>query len=229
MSPEHRVTDGPALFGKHPGHGDFVSAGMPEGLGLRLSDWLGATLGEVREQLGPGWQHVLDNPVGLRFWLGSAIGEGVAWRGVMRMSGDKVGRRYPLIAMQPTAPESLPVVQVQQDFFLDAEAALSDLLAAPTLVMAEVETALTTRLGHHAPEGAGLAEHMFWAIKPGLAIEELCTEVALSDLISAASTRSYWWFVHETAGQSGILACNGLPGAQALAWLISGGEPAENQ
>lgn len=225
MPAEHRLSPlaSAALFGKHPGHGDFIAVNMPDDFGRVLSDWLGATLGEVREMMGENWESVLHSHVGLRFWIGSAVAGGLAWRGAMRMSGDRVGRRYPLIVMQPTAPDSLPVVATAQDFYISAEAMLSDLLTRPALPVTEIGEELTLRLAEFAPETDAVAEHMFWAVKPNADIETLATEVALTDLISAATGRSYWWFANELAQQSGILAGRDLPGAQAMAWLLQGG------
>lgn len=222
MPSEHRLTPATAFFGKHPGHGDFVGSGLPDMVERSLSEWLGATLGEVRDILGEGWDHVQHSPVALRFWIGAALGQGQAWRGVLRMSGDKVGRRYPLLILQATGPETLPVVQVQQDFYQEAEAALAGLLDQAVLIPAEVQAVLGQQLGHHAPATAGMSDHMFWAVKHSPDIGQLCNEVALTDLISAASGRSYWWFARQDL--SGILGGNGLPDAQALAWLVGGGQ-----
>ncbi|AGT11471.1 type VI secretion system-associated protein TagF [Paracoccus aminophilus] len=235
MSPEHRLMEQPpafvppgpvpvALFGKHPGHGDFVSAGMPDGLARLLSDWLGSTLGEVRDLLGPDWEGVTRSPGGLRFWLGAAFGEGQAWRGTMRMSGDKVGRHYPLVLLQPSAPDGLPLIFPSQEFYLAAEEALGDLIDQAVLALPETAAALTARLGQcpGAEQGTLRHEHMFWAMKQSSDVAELCREVGMTDLVCGATARSYWWFANPRAGQSGILGCQGLPDAQALAWLIAG-------
>lgn len=221
MPSEHRLTGPTAYFGKHPGHGDFIGAGLPDMVERGLSDWLGATLGEVRDILGESWDQIQHSPVALRFWLGAALGQGQAWRGVLRMSGDKVGRRYPLLILQATGADTLPVVQVQQDFYQDAETALAGLLDQALLVPGEVQAMLGQQLDHHAAMPPGISDPMFWAIKQSPDIEQLCAEVALTDLISAASGRSYWWFARPNL--SGILGGNGLPDAQALAWLVGGG------
>lgn len=223
----HRLTGATAFFGKHPGHGDFIGAGLPDMVERSLSDWLGATLGEVRDSLGESWDQIQHSPVALRFWMGAALGQGQAWRGVLRMSGDKVGRRYPLLILQATGPETLPVVQVQQGFYQDAETSLSGMLEQAVLTSADMLDVLDQQLGQHVQAGAGLSDHMFWAIKQSADIEQLSNEVALTDLISAATGRSYWWFAKPTL--SGILGCNGLPDAQALAWLVGGGHVSATQ
>ena len=225
MSAEHRLngTGGAALFGKHPGHGDFLSCGLPDGLGRLLSDWLGATLGEVSALLDGQWDRLQTGTVALRFWIGGAItGEG-PWRGVMRMSGDRVGRRYPLLILQGTQPASLPLVEPDQGFYLVAEAVLAGLLAQPALEMAGVGQLLSARLSSYRPDAAMPSEHMFWAVRPGTGIEQLCAELALADLLAGAGSRSYWWYVSEAVPQSAFLAQNGLPVARALAWLIGAG------
>lgn len=230
MSPEHRLTEGApqpvAVFGKHPGHGDFLSLGFPEAPARRISDWLGESLGEVRELLGPIWDGLVHYQTGLRFWLGAQIGEGVAWRGVMRMSADKVGRHYPLMIAQPCSAESMPLLMPAQDFYQTAEASLTSLLEQAVLSQPETTAGLSLRLGgfEGAAQGAGGHDDMFWAMKPqdGDAAE-LLGEVAATDLICGATARSYWWFTHPVNGQSGVLACQGLPDPQAMSWLLSGG------
>lgn len=225
MPAEHRLNPSApaALFGKHPGHGDFITLNMPDAFERLLSEWLGSTLGEVRDMMAESWDSVLHSHVGLRFWIGGEIAGGSAWRGAMRMSGDRVGRRYPLLVMQPATPDSLPVVAPEQAFYVAAEAALSDLLTRPALPVVEIGEELSARLAEFAPANDNVAEHMFWAVKPNADIQALATEVALTDLISAATGRSYWWFANDLAQQSGILAGRDLPGAQALAWLLQGG------
>lgn len=230
MPSEHRLTgDCPrsvAVFGKHPGHGDFLSLGFPEGPARRISDWLGEGLGAVRDLLGPLWDGLAQQPMGLRFWLGAQIGEGTAWRGVMRMSGDKVGRSYPLLIAQPCTADSLPLLQTGQAFYAAAEDSLRSLLDQAILSQPETTAGLALRLGGFdgADTGTGGYDHMFWAMKPNEGeAEALLAEVAATDLICGATARSYWWFSHPANGQSGILACQGLPDPQAMSWLLSGG------
>lgn len=225
MSAEHRlsVPGAVALFGKHPGHGDFLAAGVPADLGRILSDWLGVTLGEVRELMGQRWAMVQDSPVALRFWLGGGVAGGDPWRGAMRMSGDRVGRRYPLLAMQQAGPDSLPTVQTGQDFYLSAETVLAAMLEQDALDLSLAAQGLADVFAAYDPGQDAASDRMFWAMKQSADAGQLCVEVALTDLVAAASGRSYWWFSNATADLSGILGCDGLPGAQALAWLLGGG------
>lgn len=225
MPAEHQLIapSDAALFGKHPGHGDFISAGMPDDFERVLSEWLGATLGEVRDALGNQWEAVQSGSVALRFWIGGALADGRPWRGALRLSGDKVGRRYPLMAMQATTPDTLPTVAVDQAFYQTAESALSAMLGEASLNPAEALRGVAELFARHPNGTEATSDHMFWAAKQAANVEQLCAEVALTDLVAAASGRSYWWFENRFADQSGILACYGLPGAQALGWLIGGG------
>ncbi len=233
MSAEHRLTEAggltAAIFGKHPGHGDFLSFGLPDGFCRQLSDWLGSSLGPVRDQLGPAWEAVCHSRTALRFWIGAGIGQGKAWRGVMRMSADKVGRHYPLLALASAAPDSLPVLLTDQTFYDLAQEALGDLLDQPNLAPPENAAALSQRLADTPGSDSGAVghDHMFWATRATGAAGDLLAELALTDLICGAAARSYWWFSHENAGGAGVLACQGLPDPQALGWLISGGSGAE--
>lgn len=234
MPPEHRLSDAAlvqaAVFGKHPGHGDFLSAGLPDELEWRLSEWLGSSLGPVREQIGPAWPAVCQSRTALRFWLGAEIGHGMAWRGVMRMSCDKVGRNYPLLILSGAAPDSLPTLQVEQDFYIAAEEALADLFEQAVLLPSETQPLLAARLNgfEGAERGLGGHEHMFWAMRASGSAPDLLADLALTDLICGATSRSYWWFSHAEAGGTGVLSCQGLPDPQALSWLITGGAGPES-
>lgn len=229
MPAEHRLDPAEiapvAVFGKHPGHGDFLSFGLPDTPARLLSDWLGTTLGEVRDLLGPMWEQVCNHRTGLRFWLGGAFGEGQVWRGALRMSHDKVGRSYPLLVLQAALADSLPLIQTDQDFYAAAEVALADLLNQAVLSQPETTADLAVRLAPFAGADPGKDIHdaMFWAMKLQGETEQLLSEVALTDLICGARARSYWWFANQVSGQSGILACQGFPDPQAMSWLISGG------
>ena len=235
MSAEHRLTTaGLGLFGKHPGFGDFITAGdLPDAAGL-VMDWLAATLGGWRDAAGPDWQALFDRAPALRFWIGPALvshapaqgAAGAALRGILAPSRDRSGRRFPLgIVQSPAGPT--PLDAPDQAFHDRAEALLANLTAAeifePREAAAEIAAALP------APANADDGQHYggsFWALNPSLPPAALLAELGEADRLHAQATRSYWWFASDGQGMpGGVLALTGWPDAAGLGWLLARGNP----
>ena len=87
------------IYGKHPGFGDFISAGLPALAESHMVPWWTALLSDTRDWLGDAWEPVWDNAQPIRFWIGGAVWGGPHLRGVARASRDKVGRRFPLLSL----------------------------------------------------------------------------------------------------------------------------------
>ena len=89
------VLEHPALFGKLPGHGDFISRGVPgdwrAAIDLWLSDWLAA----ARAALGDDFIAVYEAAAPWLFESAQATA-------VLMPSIDAVGRHFPLLVL--TAP-----------------------------------------------------------------------------------------------------------------------------
>jgi type VI secretion system protein ImpM len=85
------------FFGKLPGHGDFVRAGLPEEVVEGWDGWVRAGLAESRACLGEAWREAfLEAPVWrFRFAPGVLAKPGLA--GVMAPSVDRAGRYFPLM------------------------------------------------------------------------------------------------------------------------------------
>lgn len=101
------------FFGKLPGHGDFVRAGLPEEVVAGWDGWVRAGLAESRAMLGDGWRDAfLEAPV-WRFRLAPGLLAAPGLAGVMAPSVDRAGRYFPLMlgaAMAaPPAPAEAPV------------------------------------------------------------------------------------------------------------------------
>lgn len=180
-----------AVYGKHPGWGDFVSSGLPGPLLARLEVWLDATLAACRDDLGAEWPKVWAEAPPLRFWLGEAA-FGQVLCGVLLPSQDRVGRRFPLLLMALGGPPP-PVVDPSQGWYADVEAwalglsGRSDLAALADLLAGMPEPEADT-LGGPAD---------FWAAVPGATVEGLLADIALTDHRRAAAGRSYWWVAGE--------------------------------
>jgi len=111
----------PAVFGKLPGHGDFVSRGVPGDVRAGLDQWLSDWLAAARAVLGDAFAEAYETAAP---WLFESSGV----TALLLPSMDAVGRHFPLLVI--TAPDR--VTQQVYDAMIDAvsEAADSDSLRA---------------------------------------------------------------------------------------------------
>lgn len=82
----------PALFGKLPGHGDFISRGFDSGRSENIDRWLSNWLALGRADA----QQAFD---GLYLEAAPWLWAGSGTSAVLMPSADAVGRRYPLLAL----------------------------------------------------------------------------------------------------------------------------------
>ncbi|MEP3348225.1 MAG: type VI secretion system-associated protein TagF [Litoreibacter sp.] len=218
------------IFGKHPAFGDFIGAGMSKPMQVALEEWMGAVLPRVRDNLGEVWQPFYDIALPLRFWLGegvlpTAVGGPVA--GVMVFSHDKVGRRFPLIALIEGAQFPPPTVVPDQRWY---DALQKAMLEHDTPeVAADLSTMLSLPDGFlPAPIEGGDAG--FWAVHSAGAVEEMMANVATTDQRRAAARRSYWWSAGDASRTATFHSTEGWPDATVFQWLLAGNpadEPVE--
>ncbi|MBI5069886.1 MAG: type VI secretion system-associated protein TagF [Deltaproteobacteria bacterium] len=127
----------PGFYGKIPAQGDFVRAGIGDPLAQALVRWLEegtAACYQVAAKIPPG-------PTGFLF---RPAGERRALLGVLRGSGDKVGRHFPLALFV-----SLEGPELARDWPL-APLAHAPLLAAMAALLAEAETLGAVQLAERA-------------------------------------------------------------------------------
>ena len=84
------------VFGKMPGHGDFVARGLTAERRERLDAWLSQALNDARESLGHAFDAAYDRAPPWRFAYDDGE-EGWA-AGALAPSVDAAGRRFPLLA-----------------------------------------------------------------------------------------------------------------------------------
>lgn len=224
MSAEHRLNVA-GIYGKHPGFGDFITAGLPDSCLNPLGDWVQTALGEWRAQVGESWQSRFDRSPHLNFWVGPALIGGKALRGVWAPSRDKTGRRFPLIVGQ-SADGPAPVTDSSQEFYLAASAVLTTLVDSNGFDPRDVASRLQSELPTQASSGAQPGWPTFWALNPELGPETLLKNLCSADHAHAMTARSYWWFSGDPSGASGVVGCQGLPGLSELDWLLAGGRQA---
>lgn len=219
-----------ALYGKHPGRGDFLTRGIDPRLQVPLESWLDQVLAELRETLGPEWESVWDSGTTLAFWVGEGVW-GLPVAGALRSSRDKVGRRFPLMILSQGATPAPPTMGG------DAwHRAVADRLEA-SLAAPDIDDPLTG-LEVESPDEPVDGPH-FWAIRPGTDAGGLWSDLAANDHRRAAARRSYWWVSGDALADASaepaattdpvlpprwcqVWAGDGLPSGAVLAWFFRG-------
>ncbi|RNF34471.1 type VI secretion system-associated protein TagF [Paracoccus methylarcula] len=219
MSAEHRLSPA-GLYGKHPGFGDFIAAGLPDDSLKPLGDWMQSALGEWRSWAGEAWQGLFDRSPCLGFWIGPALLAGQALRGVWMPSRDRTGRRFPLLVAQSGGVA--PIMEPARDFYDAAAVALASLHDCEAFEPRSMVERLQSELPAATSESP--AWPTFWALNPQLDPASLLGNLRDADHAHASAARSYWWFAGEAERPSGVLACQGWPGLAELGWLIAGGQ-----
>jgi type VI secretion system protein ImpM len=208
------------VYGKHPVFGDFITAGLSGMAQDRLEAWLNASLSTLRSAWGELWQDGFDASPTLAFWIGARVaGEG-ALRGAMRPSQDKVGRRFPLLAGVEGPGPLPPSLDPSDTYCAELGAQLAE-IAPDAIKGAQGVVDLLPEV-----EGEDIdADPAFWAARDDGDLAQLWADVAFADHLRAAHGRSYWWVVGEPTA---LYATEGLPPPEALAWLMTGGRPLDD-
>ncbi len=205
------------VYGKHPAFGDFITAGLSGVAHDRLEAWLNASLSTLRGAWGDEWAGGFDASPMLAFWIGARVAGEAAVRGVMCPSQDKVGRRFPLlIGMEGPGPLP-PAIEPTNTYCADMAVLLADLAPDPALGAQGVIDLLPEVEGEDID-----ANPAFWASRDDGDMAQLWADVAMADHLRAAHGRSYWWVVDDPTA---LYSTEGLPPAEALAWLMTGGRP----
>ncbi|MCU0826894.1 MAG: type VI secretion system-associated protein TagF [Tabrizicola sp.] len=210
------------IFGKHPGFGDFLAHGLSEPSRNGLDSWLGACLPPLRDRLGDGWEAFWDMAPVLRFWIGRALA-GRTMAGVLRTSQDRVGRRFPLLLLAEGASLPAPIQDPDQTFYRALEDQFSRMIVGEG-ARSLLEGFDPADLPGSESEDSRSEGPTVWAQRSDGNLSVLLTEAAPVDHARAATARSYWWSESGRSGQALWLAQPGMPGADAMGWLLGGGD-----
>lgn len=206
------------LFGKHPERGDFLTVGPSARTAQMLGDWLAPTLHGLATQMGARWPTFWSNAPAIRFWIGRDI-VGTTLAGVLVPSHDKVGRRYPLMLMVEGARVPPPVSDTDQELYHRMTRLLEDLRRESPDAAKDLIAGLDLGLGKPEVPDSGT---LVWAEHPSGDLSALLTAAGPVDAVRAQASRSYWWRPGLANGSAAWLGAPGLPGADALGWVMSG-------
>ena len=113
------------LYGKLPGHGDFIQRQLPGSFVTPWDEWLQRAVYGSREIVGEKWlDYYLTSPIWYFAFTAGVLDER-AWAGVLVPSVDSVGRYFPLTMAAPVSDGANPFFV--QDHFDDWFRRLSDL------------------------------------------------------------------------------------------------------
>ena len=209
----------PGFYGKVASHGDFVMRALPSELVAAWDEWIQGAVQTSRHQLGDGWLPLyLTSPI-WRFALAAGVLGADAWAGVMMPSVDRVGRHFPLMIAAPVdAGTGLTALVAHEiDWYDGLENCARDTLKTDFV------------LEHLAPALAALAP-----MKAGFNVvceagphgwRMACAErdEVPSPLVDALlQGHSLWWTEGAPAVKASMLACHGMPDAQAFAAMLDG-------
>lgn len=211
------------IFGKHPGYGDFVRAGLTEAVVKSLGDWLEAVLPDVRDQVGEHWPDYWDAAQDVRFWMGPSILNKTIC-GVLRPSRDKVGRRFPLVLAVEGVSMTAPLGETCDQTPWDGMVAHLDQMTPGQGGMALLEE-LSISFAAEDLETFDTGTSL-WAHRSDRNLGALLRDAEEADAKRAQLARSYWWTTGTDdangARAAAWLGCQGLPGPHALGWLLGG-------
>ena len=206
------------FYGKHPGFGDFVTAGLSAALVGRLEHWLNVMLPDLRDGVADAWEAHYDAAPLMRIWIGPLLGpEGRGFCGVMIAARDKVGRRFPLLAGVEGAAIAPPSVEPGQGIYEKIESFLTGYARAE-----EDARGLAAMFGAAVlpdlPAADPLEAPDFWAARRDGDVVRLWQDVAEADRIRAQADRTYLW--HADPAATTLYVTQGLPGAAVFAWMM---------
>jgi type VI secretion system protein ImpM len=213
------------IYGKHPAFGDFLTHGMAHAQFLKLDNWLNDVLPIVQSVLADDWEANWRSARPLRFWIGPDV-VGAPLMGLIAMSQDKVGRRYPLIFGLTGYSVPSPISEGHSE-------ALYDLLWAhvSNFVMPKTGTQGSTTLleGFVEPDLSAFPwlqdeNSTIWGQRADGDISRLLLDAQHAEHHKAQVSRSHWWRAapNNGAAPADWLAATGLPDASAFYWLLTG-------
>ncbi|MEO6340242.1 MAG: type VI secretion system-associated protein TagF [Caulobacteraceae bacterium] len=200
------------LYGKLPAVGDFVRRGLEPAVAAKLQDWLQQGLAGLAGGDAQTRDETIDTAPSWRFVASAGVLGEAAMAGMLAPSRDRVGRRYPLIALvelTDSAAEAAAACSVWFDG-LDriVESAVTQGAGAD-----EVFDALKALGPPVAPEQAQVNVRVMptgvfveaddEAFLPGLAVK------ALNQMVPMAPQSSLWW--RRGRGGTRMLLVQGLP------------------
>jgi type VI secretion system protein ImpM len=202
------------ILGKHPDFPDFIQAGFSEPVRAGISEWLDQRLPVIRDACGDEWHEFWYEAQSLRFWVGQDIfGSGVV--GILLPSGDRVGRRFPLILGVEGACVEPPHIQTDQSLWEKLETHLARIKGGQGAksLLTGLDLTFEDQKDH---TGAN------WAYRPDGNLDELFLSVIQADTCDAVKSRSYWWAPRSTGRAAVWLGCEALPDADTLGMLLNG-------
>lgn len=211
------------IYGKHRAFGDFLMVGLPQQAQARLDAWLEEVLPQLRANLGENWEAAWSGAQPIRFWIGPSL-LGVPVIGIFMTSADKVGRRFPLLFGLAGALAPPPVDRAFDAAPYDA---LWAHIAGFRMPEGAVQGGNTLLRGFEIPEVEGLVWNendvgTLWGQRGDGDLQRLLKDARLHDALQAQYTRSHWWKQASNPQNASWLACNGLPDAEALEWVLTG-------
>lgn len=219
-------------FGKLPTLGDFIHQHLPQDFANRWHEWLQQTMAGARASLGEDFLTYYLNCPAWKFLLTPGVCGAQAAAGLTIPSVDKVGRyfNFTLATVLPEGVDVCAYALNNRPGFKALEELALDILEQD-LGKAGIETGLReiTALFSMIPA----ARHHFEFAEDHLLLSQDHAR-PFADQSGALLSRllgrelqgfSIWWYGMEGQTRSQLMACRGMPGADAYRQFLTLGEP----
>ncbi|MDP5208185.1 type VI secretion system-associated protein TagF [Microbulbifer sp. 2205BS26-8] len=218
---------GIGLFGKLPGHGDFIQRQLPGSFVDVWDAWLQSAVRGSREIMGQQWlDYYLTSPI-WHFVHGKGVIDESAWAGILVPSVDSVGRYFPLTIATALSPK------VDAFAFLSAARqwyqSLSELAVSALQNRLHVDQLFAAFVS--APEGIGAASECRMQSEVYVASGDVSgVESSYGGLLGQICQRhfscySLWWCEGSQHLAPTSLLCPTLPTPESYCAMLGAGDP----
>lgn len=223
------ISDSTGLFGKLPGHGDFIHRNLPTKVINEWDSWLQTFIGSTQERLGDAWLDIyLTSPI-WRFCLSPGVMDGNSWAGIVLPSVDRVGRYFPFSILRklPSHTGLCEFINTEQSWYEAIEAAalraLDGQLPTDQLLQvinqAQLSHQQNYRFQAQANVDAGVVVDMDFAESATLGTMPHLLEAFLA---GAFSSYSLWHTVGSERVEPCVFCTHGMPPVAGAAAMMDG-------
>lgn len=222
-------SDSTGLFGKLPGHGDFIHRNLPTKVINEWDSWLQTFIGSTQERLGEAWLEVyLTSPI-WRFCLAQGVVDDHNWAGILLPSVDRVGRYFPFLVLRklPANVSLCEFMETEKSWFEAVEAAalraLDGQMQTDQLLLALNQAKLSGSSAYLRQGRANLDA----GVVVDMDFDESSTLVTMPHLLEAFVASTYSSYsVWSTEGSERVEPCvfvtHGMPPVAGAAALMDG-------
>lgn len=217
------------LYGKLPGHGDFIQRNLNGEFVQVWDEWLQHFIAGSREQLGEAWLDIyLTSPI-WRFVFSPGVIDQYAWTGIMLPSVDRVGRYFPfsIVARLPAVNNAFTFLEANRDWFEGMESLCFQALDGELLADDLMDELQTREMNTDCLYARNFQSEARQQQVIGLTEENTHRQQAVNSLLETFIARQYGSYsVWESEGSTLVEPClfvtQNLPPVRSIPALLDG-------